>query len=520
MTQMPTKEIEAEAVPVAEEPQELFDSTVSRLAESWAVAADTVDISARVEAAITSKTSPQPRSAKTIVELVEREAELRTSQEWRASRSKKANAGVPTVALPERKANTAKTLFNHIVGMSATKVDVSITHPTADALAMLSAEVAFAHFALPMNKNGRKLYVAFADPVDTALVDAISYATDCDVQPLKADRGELAVAIAYAKPQPNVDAEEQAMSYESGSSNQSGGDEFAAYFSTRHSATPLPLLTVEQEQRLVRDIKRGHIWARKVLFRAHLYLVNSVTKKYASRGLSVEHSAQVATSALDESVETFDRRESRFSTYAMSRIIQALNRAVEAAEREGANGVGTIVSRDMDNAFPFVDLDKNTPERDAIETLTSEEAHAYHALPVKKEARKLWVAMRDPKDVGATDAIRMATGCLVQAMYAKPELLDAAILATYGRGLMPPPPTPPTAVGAPAPEPGPNDNGESAHLLRDIIGELRGLHSEIAALRAEVAQMRRERAANVPHPSIERRLFPSTPAENAARRDA
>ena len=166
--------------------------------------------------------------------------------------------------------------------------------------------------------------------------------------------------------------------------------------------------------------------------------------------------------------------------------------------------------RARETQTPFVDLSKHTPEPEAVATLTASRAYQYGALPIKKDGNRLWVAMRNPRDTDAVDAVRMATRCLVQPMFAEPKAWEEAIAHVYG-SLMPPPPTSPTAIAAPAaPEP-----DDTRSLLREMLTELREARRELAALHAEVAALRRDRANAVPPRPSTVRLCPFAPPDSA-----
>jgi len=92
----------------------------------------------------------------------------------------------------------------------------------------------------------------------------------------------------------------------------------------RHS-----LLTPAEEVRLAKRIERGDAEAKERMINANLRLVVSVAKRYQGHGLPLLDLIQEGTIGLIRASEKFDwRRSTKFSTYAMWWIRQAVDRAV------------------------------------------------------------------------------------------------------------------------------------------------------------------------------------------------
>ncbi|MCI6266936.1 MAG: sigma-70 family RNA polymerase sigma factor [Erysipelotrichaceae bacterium] len=103
----------------------------------------------------------------------------------------------------------------------------------------------------------------------------------------------------------------------------------------------IPLLSREEEQKLVEKIKQEDSNARKILIESNLKLVVSIAKKYIGRGLPFLDLIQEGNTGLIKAVEKFDsNRGYKFSTYATYWIRQAITRAIENKGRNVRVSVG------------------------------------------------------------------------------------------------------------------------------------------------------------------------------------
>ena len=93
-----------------------------------------------------------------------------------------------------------------------------------------------------------------------------------------------------------------------------------------------PLLTAEQERRLLTRVAQGDREALQQLIEANLRLVIVIAAHFQGRGLSLMDLIQEGNLGLIAAIERFDGTKSnRLSTYAKYRIVQAIGRSV--AER-------------------------------------------------------------------------------------------------------------------------------------------------------------------------------------------
>ncbi len=159
-----------------------------------------------------------------------------------------------------------------------------------------------------------------------------------------------------------------------------------------------------------------------------------------------------------------------------------------SAERDVAK------ARAIAEAIPFVDLTKHAPEASAISVVPADVAFASGALPIKKDRNRLWVAFRNPRDINAVDAVRFASGCLVQPMYAAPSDLERAMAQAYP---LAPPSAPVASVATGADEAAELD--KALRTIRELRAEFGLLQAETASLRREIARLK-ARSENVPAP--------------------
>jgi RNA polymerase primary sigma factor len=94
------------------------------------------------------------------------------------------------------------------------------------------------------------------------------------------------------------------------------------------------LLTAADERWLARRIERGDLAAKDRLVRSNLRLVASVARRHMGRGLPMEDLLQEGVVGLIRAAEKYDwRRGTRFSTYAVPWIRQAISHALANTAR-------------------------------------------------------------------------------------------------------------------------------------------------------------------------------------------
>lgn len=96
----------------------------------------------------------------------------------------------------------------------------------------------------------------------------------------------------------------------------------------------IPLLSPEEEKRLLIDIINGNKKARKKFIESNLRLVVSVAVKYVGKGLDFEDLIQEGNIGLIKALDRFDiNRGFKFSTYAVWWIRQTITRAIHNSSR-------------------------------------------------------------------------------------------------------------------------------------------------------------------------------------------
>jgi RNA polymerase primary sigma factor len=91
----------------------------------------------------------------------------------------------------------------------------------------------------------------------------------------------------------------------------------------------IPLLTLEEEQRLAKQMSGGDLLSKKRLSESNLRLVVSIAKRYVGRGMLFLDLIQEGNLGLIKAVDKFDHEKGyKFSTYATWWIRQAITRSI------------------------------------------------------------------------------------------------------------------------------------------------------------------------------------------------
>src|SRR2546426_429110 len=122
-----------------------------------------------------------------------------------------------------------------------------------------------------------------------------------------------------------------------------------------------------------------------------------------------------------------------------------LEEMLQREEREGTSLARLLVSEHLvaekdivaavafQTGLHFVDLAITPVDLQAEEILAADVARKFVALPIKRDGGRLLVAMENPSDRAAVDALAEATGFEIDPGIAERRELRRAIDATYGR---------------------------------------------------------------------------------------
>lgn len=93
-----------------------------------------------------------------------------------------------------------------------------------------------------------------------------------------------------------------------------------------------------------------------------------------------------------------------------------------------------IHAQAQEAGYQFVDLDRDQPESSAINVVPDRIAKQHKVVPYRKEGMTLYLAMTNPNNIEALDAVRFASGCLVKPVIAVPGAIEDALAKSYSGG--------------------------------------------------------------------------------------
>jgi RNA polymerase primary sigma factor len=114
-----------------------------------------------------------------------------------------------------------------------------------------------------------------------------------------------------------------------------------------------PLITVEEEVKLARRIKRGDKEARAIMIRSNLRLVVKIARDYSNFGLPLLDLISEGNIGLMKAVERFDpKKGGKLSTYAAWWIKQSIKRARRSSSvKSGVVREAKVAAEPMDDVF-------------------------------------------------------------------------------------------------------------------------------------------------------------------------
>jgi chromosomal replication initiator protein DnaA len=141
-----------------------------------------------------------------------------------------------------------------------------------------------------------------------------------------------------------------------------------------------------------------------------------------------------------------NRPKSRLGELLLERKVVSKKQLNKAIKRQQEQGVllGSILvdmgvlSEELLKTFlaeqcqvPNLDLTTATPSREALERISRETAISRIALPLSLEGQRLTVVMGDPLDASVVEALKEATGCEIDPVFAPAESIHEAIGRWY-----------------------------------------------------------------------------------------
>lgn len=136
----------------------------------------------------------------------------------------------------------------------------------------------------------------------------------------------------------------------------------------------IPLLSCEEELRLLRSYKSGDEFSRKKLIEANLRLVVAIAKRYISSGVPLMDLIQDGNMGLIHALEKYDlSHNNKFSTYAVWQIRHYIRRAIANKARLIRIPVNLIEKRKRIEQITesIIKFEGRSPSGDEISRLTN-----------------------------------------------------------------------------------------------------------------------------------------------------
>lgn len=185
-----------------------------------------------------------------------------------------------------------------------------------------------------------------------------------------------------------------------------------------------PLLSREEEQALARRVQsaRWDAWeARDRMIRCNLRLVIAVAKHYRKRGLPLSDLVEEGNIGLVHAVEKFDpEMQTRFSTYAMWWIRQAIRRAVLNTGKTVR--IPTYMAEELNRWRAYA---RTFVQKNGREPMDDELLEVFSPAPTRRRfLLRLHHAMRTSADAVSLDVLFDSVDALVDPRAESPDLID------------------------------------------------------------------------------------------------
>ena len=157
----------------------------------------------------------------------------------------------------------------------------------------------------------------------------------------------------------------------------------------------IPLLSLEEEQKLAVQAKKGSKRAKDKLAESNMRLVASIAKRYSGRGLDLLDLIQEGNTGLLRAVDKFDPEKGfKFSTYATWWIRQAITRAI--ADQARTIRIPVHMVETINRVLRM--------KRKMTQEMNREPTNKELADALKMEEEKVDYVMRIRQDIASLDA--------------------------------------------------------------------------------------------------------------------
>jgi type IV pilus assembly protein PilB len=93
-----------------------------------------------------------------------------------------------------------------------------------------------------------------------------------------------------------------------------------------------------------------------------------------------------------------------------------------------------LQAKAQEMGYAFADLDRVVIDPEAIASVPQTVCSEHKIIPVKRDGSNLWLALAEPNDRAALEAVRVVANCRIIPVLAVSSAIDEAIAKYYGAG--------------------------------------------------------------------------------------